>query len=158
MSQQNVDLVLESYDAFNRRDWDAFVALMDDEVEIESRLVAIEGGYHGHEGLRRWWDDFLGAFPDYTLDIEELRDLGDVTLGHIRGWGHAADSATPLVDPSWHPVRWRDGKVVWWRNCSTEAEALEAVGLGERAAQPVSGPGLAQRDARGGASSHSRGR
>jgi ketosteroid isomerase-like protein len=131
MSQQNVDLMLKSYDAFNRRDWDAFVALMDEEVEIESRLVAIEGGYHGHEGLRRWWHDFLGAFPDYTLDIEELRDLGEVTLGHIRGWGHAAGSATPLVDPSWHPVRWRDGKVVWWRNCSTEAEALDAVGLRE---------------------------
>jgi ketosteroid isomerase-like protein len=131
MSQENVDLMLESYDAFNRRDWDAFLALMDDEVEIESRLVAMEGGYHGHDGLRRWWDNFLGAFPDYTLEIEEVRDLGDVTLGHIRGWGHAAGSATPLVDPSWHPVRWRHGKVVWWRNCSTEAEALEAVGLSE---------------------------
>ncbi|HYN52777.1 MAG TPA: hypothetical protein VES62_17800 [Thermoleophilaceae bacterium] len=71
----------------------------------------------------------LGTFPDYTLDIEELRDLGDVTLGDIRGSGHGSDSAAPLVDPFWHPVRWRDGKIVWWRNCSTEAEALEAVGL-----------------------------
>jgi ketosteroid isomerase-like protein len=129
MSQQNVELALESYDAFNRRDWDALLALVDHEVEIESRLVAVEGGYHGHDGLRRWWNDFLGAFPDYTLEVEELRDLGAATLGHIRGWGHAADSATPLVDPSWNPVRWRDGKIVWWRNCSTEAEALEAVGL-----------------------------
>jgi hypothetical protein len=60
------------------------VALMDDEVEIESRLVAVEGGYHGHEGLRRWWYDFLGTFPGYTLEIEELRDLGDVTLGHVQ--------------------------------------------------------------------------
>jgi ketosteroid isomerase-like protein len=131
MSQENVELMVEFFDAFNRRDWDAFVGLMDDEVETESRLVAIEGGYHGHEGLRRWWDDLLGAFPDYTVDIEELRDLGDVTLGHLRGWGHAADSATPVVDPSWQPMRWRDGKVVWWRNCLTEAEALEAVGLRE---------------------------
>jgi hypothetical protein len=24
MSQENVELMLESYDAFNRRDWDAF--------------------------------------------------------------------------------------------------------------------------------------
>jgi hypothetical protein len=105
------------------------VALVDEEVEVESRLVVMEGPYRGHEGLRRWWDDFLGTFPDYTLDIEEVRDLGDVTLSHIRGWGHGSDSATPLVDPSWHPVRWRDGKVVWWRNCSTEAEALKAVRL-----------------------------
>ena len=131
MSQENVKLMMASYDAFNRRNLSAFLALVDEAVEIESRLVAMEGGYHGHEGLRRWWDDFLGAFPDYTLEIEELRDLGDVTLGHIRGRGHAAESATPLLDPFWHPVRWRDGKVVWWRNCSTEAEALAAAGLAE---------------------------
>jgi ketosteroid isomerase-like protein len=131
VSQEHLDLLLELYDAFNRRDLDAFLALVDDEVEIESRLVAMEGGYHGHEGLRRWWDNFLGAFPDYRLDVVELRDLGDVTLGHMRGLGHGADSATPLVDPFWIAVRWRDGQVVWWRNCSTEAEALAAVGLSE---------------------------
>ena len=99
MSQENVDRALELLDAFNRRDLDAFTALTHDQIEVESRLVAMEGGYHGHEGLRRWWEDFLGAFPDYDLELEELRDLGDVTLGHMRGWGHGADSATPLVDP-----------------------------------------------------------
>jgi hypothetical protein len=118
MSRENVELFYRGVDAFNRRDWDAFVALTDDEIEVESRLVAMEGGYHGHEGLRRWWDDFLGAFPDYTIEVEELRDLGDVTLGYIRGWGHGADSATPIVDPFWQPMRWRDGKCIWWRNCS----------------------------------------
>jgi hypothetical protein len=129
MSQENVELAYRALDAFNRREWDAFVALVDDEVDVESRLVGFEGGYHGHEGLRRWWEDFLGTFPDYTCEVEEMRDLGDVTLGHIRGWGHAAASDTPLVDPFWAPIRWRDGKCVWWRNCSTEAEALEAAGL-----------------------------
>ena len=131
MSRENVEIAHRAYDAFNRRDWDAFVLLTDPEIEVESRLVTMEGGYHGHEGLRRWWDDFLGAFPDYTCEVEELRDLGDVTLGHIRGWGHAATSDTPLVDPFWQPIRWRRGKCVWWRNCSTEAEALEAAGLRE---------------------------
>ena len=63
MSQENVDRALELLDAFNRRDLDAFVALADEGIEVESRLVAMEGGYHGHEGLRRWWENFLGAFP-----------------------------------------------------------------------------------------------
>jgi hypothetical protein len=129
MSQENVDLTRTMADAFNRRDWPAFVALADDEIEVESRLVVMEGAFHGHEGLRRWWDSFLSTFPDYTIEIEELRDLDDVTLAHLRGWGHAADSATPLIDPLWQPLRWRDGKCVWWRNCATEEEALEAAGL-----------------------------
>ena len=106
MSQENVERARRAYEAFNRRDRDDFLALMDEEVEVESRLVAMEGGYHGHEGVRRWWDDFLGAFPDYTCEIEELRDLGDVTLCHSRGWGHSAGSDAPLVDPFWQPIRW----------------------------------------------------
>jgi SnoaL-like domain len=88
-------------DAFNRRDWTAFVALADDEIDVESRLVAMEGGFQGHEGLRRGWDAFLGAFPDYIVEIDELRDFGDVTLAHLRGLGHGAGSATPLIDPFW---------------------------------------------------------
>jgi ketosteroid isomerase-like protein len=97
MSKENVDRALEFLDAFNRRDLDAVIALADDGIEVESRLVAMEGGYRGHEGLRTWWRDFLGVFPDYTLELEEVRDLGDVTLGRMRGWGHGADSATPLA-------------------------------------------------------------
>ena len=131
MSRENVELAHRGYDAFNRRDWDVFLALMDEGVEAESRLVAMEGSYHGHEGLHRWWNDFLGAFPDYTIEVEELRDLGDVTLTYFRAQGHGAGSDTPLFDPVWQPMRWRNGKCVWWRVCSTEAEALEAVGLRE---------------------------
>ncbi|MET0512459.1 MAG: nuclear transport factor 2 family protein [Thermoleophilaceae bacterium] len=128
MSQENVNRALELLDAFNRRDLDAFTALTHDQIEVESRLVAMEGGYHGHKGLRRWWEDFLGAFPDYNLEVEELRDLGDVTLGHMRGWGHAANSATPLVDPFWIPMRWRDKKLIWWRNCATRGRSPRSRG------------------------------
>jgi ketosteroid isomerase-like protein len=123
-----VDLARAALDAFNRRDLDAFALLTDEELVIESRLVAMEGGYRGHAGMRRWWDDFIGAFPDYTIEIVQLRDLGDVTLGHVRGRGHAAASGTPLVDPFWIPMAWRNGKCVWWRNCTTEEEALQAIG------------------------------
>ena len=130
MSQENVDRALELIDAFNRRDLDAFMALTHVQIDVESRLVAMEGGYHG-QGLRRGWESFLGAFRDYDLEVEELRDLGGVTLAHVRGWGHGADSATPLVDFVWIPMRWRDGKLIWWRNCSTEADALAAMELSE---------------------------
>jgi hypothetical protein len=127
MSQENVDRALELIEAFNRRDLDAFMALTHVQIDVESRLVAMEG----REGLRRGWESFLGAFRDYNLEVEELRDPGDVTLAQMRGWGRGADSATPLVDFVWIPMRWRDGKLIWWRNCSTEADALAAVGLSE---------------------------
>ena len=130
MSQENVDRALELVDAFNRRDLDAFMALTHVQVNVESRPAAMEAGHHG-QGLRRGWESFLEAFREYNLEVEELRDLGGVTLAHMRGRGHGADSAAPLIDFVWIPMKWRDGKLIWWRNCSSEAEALEVVRLWE---------------------------
>jgi ketosteroid isomerase-like protein len=128
VSRQDIELFLQAVDLFNRRDLDAFLALAHDEIEIESRLVGMEGGYHGHEGARRWWANFLEVLPDYTLEVEELHDLGDLLLGHMRGEGHPGASKAPLVDSFWQPIRFQDGRCIWWRNCATEAEALGAIG------------------------------
>ena len=37
MSQENVELALRAFDAFNRRDLDAALALVDEDVEVFSR-------------------------------------------------------------------------------------------------------------------------
>ena len=127
MSRENVDLVLLTYEAFNRRDLDAILALMHDDVEIEPRFGALEGHYRGHEGVRRWWSDLLEFLPDYAAEVEELDDLGDMTLAQIWGTAHGAASSTPLFERWWQLIRLRDGKCIWWRNFATEAEALAAV-------------------------------
>jgi ketosteroid isomerase-like protein len=129
MSRENVDLALLMYEAFNRRDLDAMLALMHDEVEIEPRLGALEGNYRGHEGVRRWWASLLDFLPDYTAEIEELHDLGDVTLGRIRGRGHGAASSAPVVETWWQSISWHDGMCVRWANFATQAEVLASMGL-----------------------------
>ena len=131
MSEENVEQAYRSIDAFNRRDLDAFLAVMDENVESVSRIVAIEGGLHGHEGVRRWWESWLAAFPDYKLEVQEVRDLGDVVLSVIRAVGHGGGSALPFQDDVFHVSRWRDAKCVWWQVVYTEAEALKAAGLQE---------------------------
>src|SRR6185436_5296393 len=68
MSGENVELTYQAYDAFNRRDSAAFLELMDADVEALSRLAAMEGGYHGHDGIRRWWQNLLDAIPDFTFE------------------------------------------------------------------------------------------
>jgi ketosteroid isomerase-like protein len=131
MSQENVELVRRALEAFNRRDLDAMLALADEDVVVESRLAAMEGGYRGHEGVRRWRQDTFDVLPDYEVEVDEVRDLGDVTLARLRARGHGAGSAAPLEEVIWHVARWRDGRNTWWRNCITEEEALEAAGLSE---------------------------
>ena len=131
MSQENVELALQAFDAVNRRDLDALLALIDDDVEIVTRIAAVEGGLHGHDGMRRWWENMFTAFPDYYFEVVDVRDLGDVTLASLRALGHGAGSDVPFEDLLWHASQWRRGQCVWWRAFETEAEALEAAGLRE---------------------------
>ena len=131
MSRETVELAHRAFDALNRRDLGAFLALMDDDVEAVPRLVAMEGGYHGHDGIRRWWQNLLDAFPDYSIEIVEVRDLGDLTFIALRNRGHGAGSDAPIEHRLWMLAEWRQEQVLWWHSYGTEAEALDAVGRRE---------------------------
>ena len=131
MSRENVELARRSVDAFNRRDLAALLALMDEDVRGAPPLASMEGEYHGHAGISRWWKSLFEGLPDFTIEIVEVRDLGDVTIAVLRNRAHGAASATPVEQRLWIVGRWRNEKVVWWRTFGSEAEALEAVGLSE---------------------------
>jgi len=64
----SVELVRSSYEAFNRDDLDAALAMMDEEIEWHQAQGLPHGGvYHGMASVRAaifdpldesWWDDF----------------------------------------------------------------------------------------------------
>jgi ketosteroid isomerase-like protein len=133
MSQENVELVHRFTAAINRHDIDAALALMDPDVKFIPRLVEVDGGgsFRGHDGVRSWWENLFGVWPDFKSEVEEVRELGDVTLTRARfsGQGTASEAATEQT--SWVVNEWRDGKVIWMRVFPSEGEALEAAGLRE---------------------------
>jgi hypothetical protein len=125
MSEQNLELVHRWVDAINNRDEEAFLAVMDEEVECVSRIVSMEGPLRGHEGARRWWESWFAAFPDYKLEIVEEVALGSTVLGGFRAVGHGAGSALPFEDVAWNVSDWREGKCIWWRIFTDRDEAVE---------------------------------
>jgi ketosteroid isomerase-like protein len=131
MSHENVELTRRAFQAFNDRDIDALLAMLDDDVEAFPILAAMEGGYHGHDGVRRWWAGLFGAFPDFRAEVVEVRDLGDLTVAALRLRGRGADSDTPFDAAAWHVSRFRHGRCIGWRVYMSESEALEAVGPSE---------------------------
>ena len=129
MSEENVELVRRSLDAVNRRDLEALMALMDHGVRVVSRIAAVEGGLlHGHEGIRKWWDNWPEAFPDWQLEVVGVRHHGDVVIAPFRAVGHGATSRLPFEDNACLASQWRNGRCVWWQVYRSEAEAVEAVG------------------------------
>jgi ketosteroid isomerase-like protein len=131
MSQENVDLTRDAFQAFDNRDLDALLALLDEDVEAFPILAGMEGGYHGHDGIRRWWASLLGTFPDFDAEVVEVRDAGDLTVTALRARGHGSGSDTPFDAAFWQVSRFRDGKCLGWRVYTSENEAVEAVGLAE---------------------------
>ena len=132
MSEENVELLHQLTAAWNRRDLDGYLALMDPEIDLYPGAVRVEGGaYQGHEGIRRFWADVYASWDELVGNIEEVRDLGDVIvgLGRVRGrskGGFPIDTEYGVV------LRWRDGLVVWASDWYSHAEALdEAAGLSE---------------------------
>jgi ketosteroid isomerase-like protein len=130
MSQENVELAHRAYDAVNRRDLDAVLALMDPEVEFMEPLMEMEGEpyYRGHSGVREFLRSLLAVFPDYKVEVLEMRDFGDSMIVALRIHGHGLESNAPFDEPLWHAIKLRDGKVTWWGAFFSEAEALEAAG------------------------------
>jgi ketosteroid isomerase-like protein len=131
MSRETVELARRGLQAFNDRDLDAVLAGLHDDVQAFPRLAAVEGGYRGHDGVRRWYEQLLSSFPDFHVEILELRDLGEFMILALRLRGRGAESDTPIDAVVWHVNQFRDGKVIRWRVFTSEDEALEAVGLSE---------------------------
>ena len=131
MSEQNVELYRRGIEAFNRRDLDAFLALAHPDVVGVSRVLAIEREtYRGHDGTREWWNDLLGVFPDFTIEIVWVRDTGDLTVSELRN-SASGEESDALAEHVWQVSEWRDGRVVRWQIHESEQAALEAAGLPE---------------------------
>jgi ketosteroid isomerase-like protein len=133
MSQENVERSYRVIDAFNRGDVEAARSLLDEDVEVISRLAPMgEGRYRGHDGFLRWQQNLRDVFPDWHTEFVEVRDVGDFTMGLVRMRGHGDESGAPVDQVIWQVGEWREGKLVRLSSHDSEAEALEAVGLSEQ--------------------------
>jgi ketosteroid isomerase-like protein len=132
MSEQNAELAERMVEAFNRGDVEAAVALMDSEIEFIPRRAPIQGGYHGHSGIRKFFADNEENFDLFHVDAQELHDLGDRIVGigtlRVRGTGSGAE----VTAPSAVILTFAEGKIVRFEDFGDRDKALEAAGLAER--------------------------
>jgi ketosteroid isomerase-like protein len=79
MSQENVEIVRRVWDAAERRDTEAVFALYDPAVVWDASRIpeTLAGVYHGHEGVRRFFRDWLESFEAHDTRPEAFIDAGD---------------------------------------------------------------------------------
>jgi uncharacterized protein len=133
MSQENVEIVLESFDAIGRGDLDALFELYDPDIEFRPLTgTRVEtGGYRGHQGVRQYFEEADEVWDEVRPVAGDITTTGDevVVFGHcaIRGKASEIETESPC---SW-VITVRDGKITRHRVYGASSEALEAAGLSE---------------------------
>jgi ketosteroid isomerase-like protein len=134
MSRENVEIVSEGLDAFNRRDLDRYLATISPDVEwdVSEGFLGVQDVYRGWAGVRKWWNDFLEAWESFDAELDEMAEgkAGAVFVGiNGKGRGRASGVETEL---HFLFVFWiADHKVARLRMFQSRDQALEAAGLGE---------------------------
>ena len=131
MSQENVEAHKRAIEASNRRDLDTILALAHEQVVVEPRRAAMEGGFDGYDGCAVGGRTCLRCCP--TPNLKWSRS---VTSERLRSPGCALAATAPGVPLRWKKSSGRSAGGVaaatpWGRNCMREKEALEAAGLSE---------------------------
>ena len=79
------------YDAFARRDVEAALELMSDDVEFVPQVTAAMAGraepYRGHDGIRQYFADAERLWEELTLTATDIRAAAGsvIVFGHVEG-------------------------------------------------------------------------
>jgi ketosteroid isomerase-like protein len=98
----NVDVVQALFDRFAEGGIEPTLELFSDDVviEIPPDMSAEPDDYHGHDGVRRYFDGFDGMIADLRYEALELIPVGDAVLAHVRLSGRGASSGLDVsLDP-----------------------------------------------------------
>jgi anti-sigma regulatory factor (Ser/Thr protein kinase)/ketosteroid isomerase-like protein len=128
VTEHNVRVVRELFDAFAARDVALTMELVDRGVMMEPLSTPVERRtpYLGVGGLRRYLRDLDETWDEFDVTIGEIRAHGAyvVALGRIR----ARQQSLVADDHVGFALKLRDAKVVWAKVYGTEEEALAAAG------------------------------
>jgi ketosteroid isomerase-like protein len=133
MTQENAATVRRILEAFNTEDIERILVFADPEVEVEipPELSAEPDVYHGHDGMRRYWESFQEVMEDIRFEAGRLWHVDEVVVVvmHLTAKGrHTAIPVEQRVAGVW---TMRGGRVTRIRAYASLSEALEAVGLTE---------------------------
>ena len=129
MSQENVEVVRELWDAYSRGDIDRVIALSD---PYDVLVTLEEGPLHGPDAIRANYARWMEAWeeePETTVD--EVIGTGDHVLMIACFQGRGRGSGVRVEQRLYEVYTLRNGSILRVDEFSDRAEALEAVGLRE---------------------------
>ena len=131
MSQENVEIVRRSVEAYERGDIQAMLDSADPGLITHRASPQPDAGtWHGPEGFLEALAGWVEGFDKFEATTEEVIDANDhqvITRSHQRALG--TESRVPIEADFWLVHTIRDQKVVRLDIYASKQQAREAVGL-----------------------------
>jgi ketosteroid isomerase-like protein len=132
MSQENVEIVRDAFEAFNRDGPEAALAALAPDLEWHDLPDLPDAEVHrGHAGFLRSIKQFFGELEDYSVNVDEIIDHDEQIVVCARNSGRGRGSGARFEQRIFGVWTLRNRLVVravWFR---TRDEALHAVGIEE---------------------------
>ncbi len=130
MSEENVEIARQAAHAFNARDMDRFLGLMDPEIEFRS--VFERKTYRGLAGMVQWTEDLDATIDELHSEDDRFLEAGEDRVVYLyRIVGTGTGSGVPVSRKFAILWRLRDGKLFKGEVYLDQTLALEAAGLSE---------------------------
>lgn len=136
MTQEIIEVVRPIYEAWERGDFTS-AAWAHPDIEFVTADGFDVGSWTGLAAMGRRWNEWLGAWEDYRVEVEEFRDLGDgrvlvLMLHCARGKSSGLDfEGTRTERAGANVLDVRDGKVTKIALYWDRERALADLGLSE---------------------------
>jgi ketosteroid isomerase-like protein len=139
----NSELLLAGYEAWNRGDCDAWLALLDPQVEIHTSGVFpdLSAEYRGHRRARKFWHQLREPWESFSIEVERIEEEGDCAAAAIRFRGRGLDSGVEVDMRFGSAINVRDDLATLLVNRRTLEEARATVLAAEPAASRAERPG-----------------
>ncbi len=129
MSQENVEIVQSAFDAWDRGDRDAILAVCDEDIVViqAAELPGVPALQNGHAGVLEAFALWPGYWDGYWIEIVRARDLGEQVLVTTDQGGRSKETGIEVTAQFTFLFTLREGKITEWRIFLRESDALEAV-------------------------------
>ena len=133
MSQQNLEVVRNAFDAHTRDDIEGVLRLCDENIVVTQpkELPGVSPQQRGHTGVLEAFSIWPEQWDDYYIEILRTADSGDYVVVTARTGGRGKQSGVEVKMEFAFVFTVRDEKIVGMQIFIHEDQALETAGLRE---------------------------
>ncbi len=130
MSQENVEVVQSTFDAWERGDTDSILQVADEGIVViqPAEFPGVAPQQYGHAGVLEAFALWPGYWDDFRVEILRTFDRGDQVVVTTAQSGRSKDTGIEVATQFTFLFTLRDRKITEWRMFMREQDALEAVG------------------------------